>query len=92
MSLVNTELVEPTLEVPGVPWAIKHGFIHVRCVSKEDAHIILEPLCLDPTGDEYNDAFGALIFGNPLGYLQRFAEAGGDLSRLHIVQTQQVEG
>lgn len=44
-------------------WAIKHGFIHVRRVSKEDAHIILEPLGLHQDTDAYNDAFGALIFG-----------------------------
>lgn len=79
-------LVEPTPEVPGVLWAMKYGLIHVRRVSREDAHIILEPLGLKMDTDAYNDAFGALSFGNPWGYLQKFVEAGGDLKRLNITQ------
>lgn len=60
-------------------WAIKHGFIHVRRVSKEDAHIILEPLGLHQDTDAYN-------LWNPWGYLQKFVEAGGDLERLNLKQ------
>lgn len=86
MDLDNSRLVEPTPEVPGVLWAEKYGLIHVRKFSREDARIMLDSLGLNADTDEYNDAFGALIFGNPWGYLQKFVEAGGDLKRLNIQQ------
>ena len=83
-SVDKVKYVDPSPSVPGGGWAKKHGFVHVRHVSKEDAHIILEPLGLDP--HDYSDAFDAVIFGNPWGYLLKFVEAGGDLQRLNIRQ------
>ncbi len=84
VTVQGVKYVDPSLNVPGVPWAMKHGFIHVRRVSQKDARIILEPLNLTP--DEHSDAFGTLIFGNPWGYLQKFAEAGGDFHLLGVRQ------
>lgn len=52
--------------------------------------MILEPLGLDP--DAHSDAFNALVFGNPWGYLQKFAEAGGNLNRLSFQQKEQLFG
>lgn len=73
---------DPSVERPGVAWAEKHGYAHIRRVSEEDALLILDKLQVD---DELiTNVFAALTKGNPWYWLEQFEKAGGDLGQLHI--------
>lgn len=73
---------DPHVVIPGVAWADKNGYSHVKKLSQRDARTVLARLKLED--QEANDAFGAMLFGNPLYWLQAYAKDGGDFSLLHI--------
>ena len=71
----------------GMPWAVKHGFQHVRKCSKRDMRFILKTIGLSPaeTPDEHSDAYGDLVvWGRPWRWLEKFDNAGGDFNQLSI--------
>ena len=71
----------------GMPWAVKHGFQHVKKCSKRDTRFVLKTIGLSPTEtpDEHNTAYGDLVvYGWPWRWLEKFARAGGDFGQLSI--------
>ena len=61
---------DPQVVIPSFAWAQMQGLSHISKVSKRDAHTILDKLQLEE--QEANDAFGAMIFGNPWHWLEAY--------------------
>lgn len=78
---------DPSVVIPGFTWAKQHGYAHIHRVSKEDAMLILDKLQVNDNlviRCSITDAFAALTNGNPWYWIEQFAKAGGDLTKLHV--------
>ena len=73
---------DPQVVIPSFAWAQMQGLSHISKISERDAHTILDKLRLEE--QEANDAFGAMIFGNPWHWLEAYSIAGGNFDLLDI--------
>lgn len=72
-------------EAEGYLWAKKHGYAHVNRLGEKQARELLS--FLKPDDDMYSDALGDLVsYDNTWGWLELYANAGGDLQKLNIQQ------
>ena len=72
-------------EGEGYLWAKKHGYAHVNRLGEKQASELLS--FLKPDDDMYSDALGDLVsYDNTWGWLELYANAGGDLQKLNIQQ------
>lgn len=72
-------------DAEGLSWAKQHGLAHVTKLGEVEAKYLLSYLKMSPTDELYSDALGDLVYcDNTWGWLEAYAKAGGDLTRLHV--------
>ena len=85
LTLATSTVFADVQEAEGRSWAKQHGLAHIHKLGEVEAKYLLSYLKISPTDDMYSDALGDLVHcDNVWGWLEAYAKAGGDLTRLKV--------
>ena len=85
LTLATSTVFADVKDAEGRSWAKQHGLAHIRKLGEAEAKYLLLYLKISPTDDMYSDALGDLVYcDNVWGWLEAYAKAGGDLTKLKV--------